>query len=356
MPINSNIIVLKKSPTTFTVTWTTNVPAYSRIEYGLTNAYGAAGSPVTAAQSPLASNVAGAAVSAAITGLTCNRTYHYQVTANNGVGGSINGGDLTFLTLPCVITYSAPTATGTGPATASFTGGGASCTFATAAFVALPVAAPPGVVFPHGLFDFTTSGCSPGSALTFTITFPTALPPGMQYWKYGPTPGNNTLHWYILPASIAGNIVTFSISDGGLGDDDLTVNGVVVDQGGAGAADGTVAFNLDVDANTHYDALTDGLLTIRYMSGLTGTSLIGGALGTGATLADATSMLAHLNDIKPFLDVDGNGKVEASTDGLMLIRYLFGLRGDSLIAGAIGTGAKRNTAPAIEAYIQLLMP
>ena len=37
VPINSNIIVSKKTATTFTVTWTTNVPANSRIEYGLTN-------------------------------------------------------------------------------------------------------------------------------------------------------------------------------------------------------------------------------------------------------------------------------------------------------------------------------
>jgi hypothetical protein len=37
VPINSNITVFKKTATTFTVTWTTNVPTNSRIEYGLTN-------------------------------------------------------------------------------------------------------------------------------------------------------------------------------------------------------------------------------------------------------------------------------------------------------------------------------
>jgi len=37
VPVNSNIIVSKTTATTFTVTWTTNVAAYSRIEYGLTN-------------------------------------------------------------------------------------------------------------------------------------------------------------------------------------------------------------------------------------------------------------------------------------------------------------------------------
>ncbi len=37
VPINSNITVTKTTATTFTVTWTTNVPATSRIEYGATN-------------------------------------------------------------------------------------------------------------------------------------------------------------------------------------------------------------------------------------------------------------------------------------------------------------------------------
>jgi hypothetical protein len=35
-----------------------------------------------------------------------------------------------------------------------------------------------------------------------------------------------------MPATILGNVVTFSIVDGGLGDDDLTANGTVADAGG----------------------------------------------------------------------------------------------------------------------------
>jgi hypothetical protein len=38
----------------------------------------------------------------------------------------------------------------------------------------------------------------------------------------------------VLPATISGSTVTFSITDGGLGDDDITVNGTVVDAGGPG--------------------------------------------------------------------------------------------------------------------------
>ncbi|KAB2840178.1 MAG: IPTL-CTERM sorting domain-containing protein [Burkholderiales bacterium] len=38
----------------------------------------------------------------------------------------------------------------------------------------------------------------------------------------------------MLPATLGGNSATFSITDGGLGDDDLTANGSIVDQGGPG--------------------------------------------------------------------------------------------------------------------------
>jgi hypothetical protein len=116
---------------------------------------------------------------------------------------------------------------------------------------------------------------------------------------------------------------------------------------------------LDVDASitaTKYDALTDGLLVIRYLFGLTGPSLTAGALGSTATRTDPAAIKTYLDGIRTSLDIDGNGTADALTDGLLIIRYLFGLRGSSLIAGAVDPLATRTTAPAIEAYIQTLMP
>ena len=83
--------------------------------------------------------------------------------------------------------------------------------------------------------DFTTSNCTPGSTIAMVITYLQALPLNTVYWKYGPTPTDASYDWYQLPATIAGNTATFSITDGGLGDDDLTANGIIVDQGGPGA-------------------------------------------------------------------------------------------------------------------------
>jgi hypothetical protein len=134
-------------------------------------------------------------------------------------------------------TYTGPSATGGGNITASFTGGGLGCGYTHAQFIPVSgVATPPptGVTFPQGLFDFTTGGCTPGATLNFTITYPQALQSGTVYWKYGPTTSDHSYHWYQLPAVIAGNTVTFSITDGGLGDDDLAANGTLVDGGGPG--------------------------------------------------------------------------------------------------------------------------
>lgn len=50
------------------------------------------------------------------------------------------------------------------------------------------------------------------------------------------------------------------------------------------------------------------------------------------------------------LDIDGNGQVDALTDGVLTLRYLLGLRGPALVAGATGNCASRDTA-AIEAYL-----
>lgn len=65
-------------------------------EYGLTTAYG---STVTAIGSPVAFDASGLAVSAAVTGLATNTTYHFRVKGVNGAG-TANGADRTFTTLP----------------------------------------------------------------------------------------------------------------------------------------------------------------------------------------------------------------------------------------------------------------
>lgn len=120
-----------------------------------------------------------------------------------------------------------------------------------------------------------------------------------------------------------------------------------------------VSFPLDVDLSvtaTRYDALTDGILVLRYLFGITGPSLTAGALGATATRTDPVAIKAYLDSIRPALDLDGNGQADALTDGLMILRYLFGLKGASLIQNAIAPNAPVNTAPAIESQIAPMTP
>ena len=127
------------------------------------------------------------------------------------------------------------TATGSGTATLSTSSGTMEDLVAVAENM-LPADGKPNLVFPHGFFSFRITGLANGETVTVTITLPSPAPAGSQYWKYGPTPTNPATHWYQLPMgdNDGDNVITITLVDGGLGDDDLAANGVIVDQGGPG--------------------------------------------------------------------------------------------------------------------------
>ncbi|WP_354443318.1 ExeM/NucH family extracellular endonuclease [Ottowia thiooxydans] len=93
----------------------------------------------------------------------------------------------------------------------------------------LPAAAPAGWQMFTDLLSFTANGCGDGGGLTLTLTYPQALPAGAQLWKWGPTHDNAADHWYTIPATIHGQTVTYSLTDGANGDADLSINGTIVD-------------------------------------------------------------------------------------------------------------------------------
>ena len=80
------------------------------------------------------------------------------------------------------------------------------------------------------------------------------------------------------------------------------------------------AFDLDVDNDSKTTALTDGLLVIRYLFGFEGDSLTTGAVGEGASRPSASDIADHIRDNESFLDVDQDGEVAPLTDGLLIIR------------------------------------
>ena len=112
---------------------------------------------------------------------------------------------------------------------------------------------------------------------------------------------------------------------------------------------------LDIDANGEYDALTDGLLLLRGTFGLTDSALINGALAANAGHTTAQEVSSKIDQVYDLVDIDANGKTDALTDGLVILRYLFGLRGDVLVNGVIAADATRTSVSEIEAYIESLM-
>jgi hypothetical protein len=112
---------------------------------------------------------------------------------------------------------------------------------------------------------------------------------------------------------------------------------------------------LDVDGNGSTDALTDGLLVLRFLFGFTGPTLVTGAVDLAAcTRCDAATILPYLNSID--LDIDLNMEPDAPlTDGLLVLRFLFGFTGVPLVAAAVDLDdCDRCTAPEIQAHLQTL--
>ena len=115
-----------------------------------------------------------------------------------------------------------------------------------------------------------------------------------------------------------------------------------------------LAGSLDLDGNGALEALTDGLLFLRSSFGFSGATLITGAVGSGCRYCTAAAIQSRLVALQAVLDVDDNGDVAALTDGLLVLRFLFGFTGATLVSGAIGDGAARSSPAAVAAYLDAL--
>ena len=110
------------------------------------------------------------------------------------------------------------------------------------------------------------------------------------------------------------------------------------------------ACTLNVDGNGFVDAATDGALIVRYLLGFRGSALTTGALGgsparTGATLE---AWIAGLD-----LDADGDGgPARAATDGVLLLRAMLGLTGSALTQGVTNAPSATRNAAQIVTWIQ----
>ncbi len=113
-------------------------------------------------------------------------------------------------------------------------------------------------------------------------------------------------------------------------------------------------FHLDIDDNGTTEPLSDGLLVVRYLFDFSGDALTANAIAADAQRADAEAIAFFLASNEASLDVDGDGKVEALTDGLLIIRELFEFSGDSLVTDAVSSTATRSSGTSVKDYIKTI--
>ena len=98
---------------------------------------------------------------------------------------------------------------------------------------------------------------------------------------------------------------------------------------------------LDIDDSaptTPYDAASDGVLLLRYLLGFRDDALISGAISPVAR-RNATQIAQHIELNRLRFDVDGDGQTLALTDGVMILRRLLGITD----AAAITQGVKNSS-------------
>jgi len=87
----------------------------------------------------------------------------------------------------------------------------------------------------YGLIDFKIKVGTPGSSATVTILLPESVPEAYGWYKHSRTQG-----WYDFSGNVTFNSernqLSFTLVDGGLGDDDGEQNGIIVDPSGLGLA------------------------------------------------------------------------------------------------------------------------
>ncbi|MFM8524785.1 MAG: hypothetical protein ACKOCM_04095 [Cyanobacteriota bacterium] len=117
-------------------------------------------------------------------------------------------------------------------------------------------------------------------------------------------------------------------------------------------------WNLDIDGDGRIDNASDGALLMRFAFGYEiGPDLIRGLISTSARRRTAEAIGTYLQEglRSGQLDLDGNGRFDALTDGLMVIRYNDDMaQGDQLTAGALAADATITSAAAITAHLQRL--
>lgn len=100
----------------------------------------------------------------------------------------------------------------------------------------------------------------------------------------------------------------------------------------------------DLDASGGRSATSDGMMMLRAMLGLRGTAITSGSgLSTTVQTHDRTDRTARDFVGTKVLDIDGDGLVSADRDGVILLRAMLGFTGANVTNGVNQSGATRTT-------------
>ena len=90
------------------------------------------------------------------------------------------------------------------------------------------------------------------------------------------------------------------------------------------------------------------------MFGFSGEQLINGSLAADALYTSASLIEARIEGLGDRIDIDGDSQIDALTDGLLILRYLLDYHEAALIDNALSGNALRVDPAAIEAYLETL--
>ena len=110
--------------------------------------------------------------------------------------------------------------------------------------------------------------------------------------------------------------------------------------------------NFDIDGDTQFDALSDGLTILRYLASFSGPRLLDSFSESTGIRTTEELIVPLLDDLRSTgFDVDGDGTALPLTDGLLIVRYIAGFRGTTLIDSAVSPTATRTSSDEIQTFL-----
>ena len=152
----------------------------------------------------------------------------------------------------------------------------------------------------------TTVTAWAGWSLPVTVRDQNRGTSGLRFGSW--SDGGTRTHSYVVPSSNATLTATFTA--------------------------GAFVPSIDIDNDGNFAAATDGVLLLRHLFGMRDATLTNSAVGANAE-RNAAAISSYVAALGNALDIDGDNAVTATTDGLLVLRYLLGLRGTALTNGAV---------------------